>query len=95
MRSLLTDREADRIASKLGAEVTEGRKHQRAVVRLNGQFVGQFGIRRGSGLGHDYIPSQICATTREALDLARCPRSRDEFVALLVKRGILGRPGNA
>jgi hypothetical protein len=87
-RSVLTDREAVAIATKLDAEVSQGRKHQRAVVRLNGQFVGQFGIRRGGG-GHDYIPKQIQATTRQAIDLARCPLSKEAFTAMLIERGIL------
>lgn len=55
-RSVLMTREAELIAAKLDAEVSEGRKHTRAVVRLNGQFVGQFGIRRGTNLGHDIHP---------------------------------------
>lgn len=91
VRSFLTTREAEAIAAKLGAEVEDGRgKHKRAKVRLNGQLVGQFGIRRGSGdLGHDHIPRQIGATNRQALDLARCPLSKEEFITILVKQGKL------
>jgi hypothetical protein len=88
-RSVLTALEAEQIAAKLDAAVEEGRKHRRATVRLNGQFVGQFGIRRGTNLGHDYIPRQIHATTRQALDLARCPLSKDAFVAILIEQGSL------
>lgn len=95
MRSLLTDREADAIAKKLDADVAEGRKHARATVRLNGQFVGQYGIRRGKSLGHDYIPRQIHATMREALDLARCPLKKDEFIAILIRKGHLSPPSTA
>ena len=88
-RSILTTREAEQIAAKLDAEIKEGRRHTRAIVRLNGQFVGQFGIRRGTELGHDYIPGQILATIRQALDLARCPPSKEDFVAILVSQGKL------
>jgi hypothetical protein len=91
-RSLLTDREAWAIAQKLDAAIATGRKHERATVRLNGQFVGQFGIRRGTGLGHDYVPKQIQATTRQALDLARCPLSKEGFIELLVAQGKLNPP---
>ena len=82
-------REAEQIAAKLDAEVEQGRKHTRAVVRLNGQFVGSFGIRRGTNLGHDYVSKQIYATTRQAIDLARCPLSKMDFAALLVQQGII------
>jgi hypothetical protein len=78
-----------RIAAKLDAELTEGRKHTRAVVRLKGNYVGSYGIRRGTGLGHDYVPGQIQATTRQALDLARCPLSKADFIELLVAQGKL------
>jgi hypothetical protein len=88
-RSLLTEREADQIAAKLDAEVMEGRKHSKVVVRLNGHYVGQFGIRRGTNVGHDYIPKQIHATARQALDLAKCPLSKPDFIALLIKGGVL------
>lgn len=88
-RSLLATREAEQIAAKLAAEIRPGRKHPRAIVRLNGQFVGQFGIRRGTNVGHDFIPHQIFATARQALDLARCPLSKDEFAAILVAQGRL------
>jgi hypothetical protein len=86
-RSLLNADDAENIALKLGAEITEGRKHTRVLVRLNGQFVGQYSVRRGSGeLGHDFIPRQIQATIREAIDLSRCPLSREGFIAKLVER---------
>jgi hypothetical protein len=91
-RSIFTDREAVAIADKLDATIDEGRKHTRATVTLNGQYVGSYGIRRGTSLNHDYIPRQIHATTRQAIDLARCPLTKEGFVALLEQNGFIRRP---
>jgi hypothetical protein len=77
------------IAQKLEAEITDGRKHAIAKIRCNGVYVGQFGIRRGTNLGHDYIPRQIFVTTRQALELARCTIYKEDYIALLTAQGRL------
>lgn len=87
--SLLTERDADKIAKKLGAEIKSGRKHPQAIVRVDGMYVGRFGIRRGSGTGHDYIPEQIHTSMRKAIGLARCYVSREEYETDLGCRGVL------
>jgi hypothetical protein len=78
-------REAEQIAAKLDASVEQGRNHARAVVRWNGKFIAQFGIRRGKNVGHDYIPKQIFITMRQARDLARCPLSRQGYFEILAE----------
>jgi hypothetical protein len=82
-RSLLTAREAVAIANKLNAEIKEGRKHARAIIRWNEKYIASFGIRRGTDVGHDYIPKQIFISARQALDLARCPLSKQGYFDIL------------
>ena len=84
--SLLTAHSAITIAHKLDAEITEGRRHTNAVVRVDGTYIGRFGIRRGSNAGHDYIPSQIRVTMREALGLARCTLYMADYKKILKER---------
>ena len=82
-RSLLGVREAEAIAAKLDATIKEGRKHTRATVLWNGTYIASFGIRRGTDAGHDYIPKQIFVSARQALDLAKCPLSKEGYFELL------------
>jgi hypothetical protein len=69
---MLTKDHAEAIARKLRAVMVQGRKHDIAAIKYNGQTVAQFGIRRGSrrDQGHDYIPSQIHVTRQGS---ATCP----------------------
>lgn len=86
----LTSREAEQIASKLEAEVKEGRGHARALIRWQGRIVASYGIRRGSReTSHDYIPKQIFLTFRETLDLARCPLTKEGYFEIVRQRGKL------
>jgi len=80
---LLTTREAEQIADKLTADIKQGRKHTRATIRWNGRFIASFGIRRGKDLGHDFIPGQIFITSRQALELAKCPLSKQRYFEIL------------
>ena len=77
------------IANKLQAEISEGSKHTSVVVRINGTYVGRFGIRRNRNVGHDYIPRQIYVTMKEALGLARCSLYRADYERILKERGKL------
>ena len=97
---MLTAKSALKIADKLGAKVSRGRRHDRAVVRICEIFVGSYGIRRGTRVGHDYIPGQIHASMRQALGLARCPVSKKDYEETLKSKGILptdnkSRPGDS
>lgn len=87
--SRLDQDDAEKIATKLGAERRPGRKHDIAIVRVEETYIGHYGIRRGKGTGHDYIPKQIGVTMREALDLARCNLYRDDYEKLLRERAKL------
>ena len=86
---MLTQRDAREIALKLSAPITPGRNHDRVVIRsTDDKLLGSYGIRRGSRqLSHAYIPKQINVTMRQALALAKCPMSRDEYFELMREKG--------
>ena len=88
-RRILTADSAFAIADKLDAEVSEGRNHTKAVVRINGVYIGQFGIRRNKKAGHDYIPRQIYVTMKQALELARCSLYKADYARILREQGKL------
>ena len=77
------------IANKLEAEISEGRKHTKVVVRIDGTYIGGFGIRRDANTGHDYIPRQIHVTTSQALRLARCTLYKADYERILRVQGKL------
>ena len=77
------------IANKLQAEISEGSKHTNVVVRIDGTYIGRFGIRRNRNVGHDYIPRQIYVTMKEALGLARCSLYRADYERIMKERGKL------
>jgi len=89
----LTKEHALKIAKKLGASVTgrAGKAHDLALVYHQGKLIAHFGIRRGSrkDLGHDHIPAQLYLRAGEARDLARCPLSRQDWLAILAEKGLL------
>jgi len=85
-RSVLTGCEAEQIAQKLGEEIRES-KHAVAIIRINGKEVGRFGIRRGTGVGHDYIPRQIHINMKMALNLARCSKYISDYEFVLKNTG--------
>ena len=88
---MLTKDHAQAIARKLKAVMAPGRKHDIAAVKYNGKTIAQFGIRRGSrcGQGHDYIPSQIHVTRQQAIFLAQCPMSFEEWVSIMTQKGYI------
>ncbi len=91
--SRLTAVEARRIAEKLGAEITRKDLHDWVVIRWQGAIIAQYGIRRSSkAVGHDYIPKQIFVSPRQALELARCPLSRNGYFEIVRSRGKLPSP---
>jgi hypothetical protein len=91
-RSILSHREADKIASKLNAEIKHGTDHDIAIVRVNGVEVGRFGIRRAMNVGHDYLPRQIGTNMKNALGLARCSENRPEYEAALKSKSLYPAP---
>jgi hypothetical protein len=88
--SKLTTEHADKIANKLVGPPEGGRKHEHVYVKWRGRIVASYGIRRSSHqVGHDFIPRQIFVTTHQAIDLARCPLSREDYFAILQLHGHL------
>lgn len=74
---------ARKIVKKLGADVQTGRKaHDLARVSVDGVLVATFGIRRGSSksLGHGHIAHDLFLSPHDAIRLANCPLSREEWV---------------
>lgn len=86
-RSLIRADSANAFADKLDARILHGRRHDRAEVWIDGTYIGSFGIRRGTNAGHPYIPNQIFVNLRQALDLARCPLSKSDYVQILKDNG--------
>ncbi len=85
---MLTARDAEAIARKLGANFKEkSRRHKIAIIRVKGKEVGRFGIRRGSGnLPHDYIQQQIHVSRTEAEDIAACRFYLRDYEEILKKK---------
>ena len=85
-----SQRDARSIAQKLNAEIKDGRKHPQVVVRYNGRFIGQFGIRHASKeKGHDYIPRQLHLSWQQARELVQCTIDRDKYFSILREKGVL------
>lgn len=91
--AIITKELALRIVKKLKAEiiVRSNRPHDLAKVYEKDKVVATFGLRRGSSknLGHDHIPEALYIRPREAKLLGQCPLSRDEWVAILAKKGLV------
>jgi hypothetical protein len=88
---MLTKDHAEAIARKLNAVMIPGRKHELAAVKFDGKTIVQFGIRRGSrrNQGHDYIPGQIHVTRQQAMLLAQCPMSFEEWIIVMRQKGYI------
>jgi len=88
---MLTKTDAEAIARKLKAEMRQGRKHDIAAIKYNGQTIAHFGIRRGSrrDQGHDYVSGQIHVSPRQATNLAQCPMSFDQWIVLMREKGYI------
>lgn len=87
--SSLDRRQAEAIAKKLNATVTPGRRHDLAVVVVDGTRVAGFGIRRGSSESHGHIPEQLHLSLRQTLDFARCSLSTEDYFDELRAKGII------
>jgi hypothetical protein len=91
-RTILTRDDAERIATKLRAEIkTRGGPHAVALIWHEGVLISQFGIRRGSrrDQGHDYIPRDLHVTSKQGLFLAQCPMSHSDWIELMRQKGYL------
>ncbi len=88
---MLTKDDAEAIAKKLGASLQDGSKHQLAIIEHDGKRIAQFGIRRGSrrDQGHDHIPGCIHVRPRDALRLAQCPMSLEDWIKQMKDKGLI------
>ncbi len=72
------------IVAKLNAQsiTTRSDVHDEYGVFHNEQMVASFGVRRSSrkNKGHDHIPTNLGVGPNFAKQLARCPKSRDDFL---------------
>lgn len=88
---MLTAQDGLNIAKKLGAEITEGRKHTKVLVVIDNVVIGRYGLSRGSReQNHDYIARQIGGIRpRQARELSLCPLSKEEYVKMIREKGRL------
>lgn len=85
---MITHREAESIAKKLKASIEKGRKHDKVQIEIDGVIVGRFNIRRGTHSDHSFIPKQIGVSLRQALDLAHCPMSHQQYIQHIRDNGL-------
>ena len=83
-RNQITKELALKIVAKLEAQfiTTRSSAHDEYGVFHNDQMIASFGVRRSStkNKGHDHIPTELGVGPHFAKDLARCPKSRDDFL---------------
>ena len=90
MARIITKELAKKIAAKLRATITKGQgAHDLAEVWHEGMLIASFGLRRGSekDKGHDHVPSEIFVNAFFAKQLAQCPKSRSQWIELLIEKG--------
>jgi hypothetical protein len=88
---MFAQKDALAIAKKLQAEIKEKRKHDVAIVRIEGKYIGSFGIQRCSKeKSHDYIPQQIFISPRECQQFRECSLTLPAYTELLRSKGQLG-----
>ena len=81
--SKLLRREADDIATKLGATIETGGKHLHALIYQDDRLILQFGIRHGKKATHGHLPSTLHVSESYLMKLARCQISSDEYFSHL------------
>ena len=80
--SNLTTRHGYEIAKKLKVEPKKKRGHDQVVLAVDGIVSGSYGLSRGSRAKTKTIngtASQIWLSVRQALLLARCPMSKEQY----------------
>jgi hypothetical protein len=90
---MLTVKDGEKIARKLGCQPEERRNHRRVNLKVEGVIVGSYGWTRSGGKKEDkstsYIAKQIHLTPRQAKNLADCPLSVEEYAKILREKGAL------
>ena len=88
---MFTKTHAENIAKKLNATIRPKAKHDLAIIEYNNKRIVQFGIRRGSrvDLGHDHLPGAVHLSPHDALELARCPLTREDWIQRMKDKGLI------
>jgi hypothetical protein len=87
---MFAQKDARVIAKKLRAEIKEKRKHDVAIVKIEGKYIGCFGIQRCSkDKSHDYIPQQMFLSPRQCREFKECSLTVDAYADLLRGKGQL------
>jgi hypothetical protein len=91
VKRTITKQHAIDIAKKLKAFVRQEKAHAYADVFYKDRLIASFGIRRGSRIdaGHGHIPNDLHINSHQTRQLAACPLSRDEWLAILKEKGLL------
>ncbi len=85
----LKQREALAIAKKLGADVVNDGAHKRATFFHEGVLICSFGIRHARDVGHGHIPRELNISQHQAVKMANCTMSKDEYVAVMRTKGVI------
>jgi hypothetical protein len=88
----LTKDHAEKIRKKLKGTIdTSTKAHDIVTIEVDGVLVATFGIRRGSNRnqGHGHIPALLNLRPNQAMRLANCPMSRDEWLELMREKGLI------
>ena len=84
---MLTQTDARAIAKKLNATLKPGRKHDIVEIRLNGKYIGQYGISRGSKEHpHDHISRQMFLTAKQCREFRECSLSVEDYIKILTAK---------
>jgi hypothetical protein len=98
MANMITRTDAERIATKLGAVLEDGKKksggareHTRAVVYHDDLAIAWFGIRRGSSREqpHGHVPSDLQIGPHFCREIAICNKNKADYLAELRRKGLL------
>ena len=81
--------DAHAIARKLNANIYSGSNHEIAEYWHEGKLIGQFGIRRGKNVGHDYIPKQIFLSPNQCRQFRICTMTLAEVVRVLKEKNVI------
>jgi len=88
----ITRQDALKIATKLKARIEPGRGHgTRAEIYYQGRWITWFGISRSpkKDKPQGHIPRHLHQTPHETKDLAQCPKSREDWIADMIEKGII------
>ena len=91
-KSKLEKKDAEDIATKIGAKLELQGKHQRATLEYEGKIVLTFGIRHGSKTGQGHLVGENHAlrlSATKAVALARCDMTKDDYIEHLRGKNII------